>query len=288
MKDHRSTDDLVALLADERGLVVEDRSRAAETLRRMNYYRFTGYSRHFQEHPAAGKNNYQAGASFDQIIRLIERDDEIRMRLMIPLSTVEQAVRTRFAHIAGREYGSLAFYLDPANHISDSPDASNRIRRVKEDLQNSQHPTIAHYRHGEDVTGVPIWVAVEVLSFGKIAWLVESLDSMTMREELADFFSHTRSTFPRTLQSLSALRNVCAHHGQVWNRMLTAQCPLPLNKRERPRDVAYHPQGIYPAIMALSKLTKSTHARSHLGAVERILRRGDDYGRGVLSPVGVR
>ncbi|MFB7844036.1 Abi family protein [Microbacterium sp. NPDC056052] len=288
MKDHKSTADLVALLADKRGLVIEDRTRAADTLRRINYYRFTGYSRHFQERPAAGKNDYLSGASFDQIVHLIERDDELRLRLMIPLSTVEQAVRTRFAHVAGREFGCQAFYLDPTKHLSDSPDALNRIRRVKEDLQNSQHPTIAHYRHGSDVAEVPIWVAVEVLSFGKIAWLIESLDSPTMREELADFFSFSRNTFPRTLQSLSALRNVCAHHGQVWNRMLTAQCPLPLNKRERPRDVVYHPQGIYPAIMALSKLAQGAPGQSHLSAVDRILRRNDGYARGVLTPAGVR
>ncbi len=70
--------------------------------------------------------------------------------------------------------------------------------------------------------------------------------------------------------------------------MLTAQCPLPLNKRERPRDITLHPQGIYPAIMALTKLTRSTHARSHLVAVERMLRRDDGYARGVLNPAGVR
>ncbi len=204
MKHHKSTADLVTLLADERGLAIEDRERAVETLRRINYYRFTGYARHFQEHPAAGKNDYQEDASFDQIVKLIERDDELRLRLMIPLSTVEQSVRTRFAHVAGREFGCQAFYLDASKHISDSPDVLNRIRRVKEDLQSSQHPTIAHYRRGDDVSDVPVWVAVEVLSFGKIAWLIESLDSVAMREELADFFSYTRNTFPRTLQSLSA------------------------------------------------------------------------------------
>lgn len=288
VKEYRSTDQLLDLLEHERGLAIRDREFATQVLRRTNYYRFTGYSRHYQVDPRRGDNRYHRSATFEDIYSLMLRDDELRIRLLVPLSELEQSARTRLAHLAGREFGEAAFYLDTSSHVSDGVDVTRRIARVRKDLQESQHKTIQHYRKGEDVSGVPIWVAVEALSFGKISWLLESLDSSAIRAELADFYSYPRATFPRVMQSLSALRNLCAHHGQVWNRYLTAQCPLPLNKRERPRGVNFDPQGLYPALLALSKLSKMPASRSQLAAIQRMVMAGGDYSQGVMSPEGVR
>lgn len=288
VKLYKSTADLVSLLADDRGLGMSDRASVASTLRSTNYYRFTGYSRYFQVDPRRGDDNYLPGSTFESIHRLMLADDELRMRLLVPLSEVEQRVRTRFAHVSGKYLGNGSFYLKPENHISDTAETLNRIRRVREDLQTTKHLAVAHYRNDEDVSGVPIWVAVEVLSFGKISWLIESLDRNEIRHELADFFSYTRATFPRVLQSLSALRNLCAHHGQVWNRYLTAQCPLPLNKRDRPRNVQFNAQGLLPALLALGTLVAASSSKSQLAIVNRRLQRADGYADGVLTPAGVR
>lgn len=290
VKPFKSNQQLVTLIRDERGLTFGmDEEAAMAVLSRVNYYRFTGYSRHFQEDPRAGKNAYVPNATFEKIIALLDADDATRMRLFVALSDVELNVRTRFAHIAGRIYGEKAFYLDVSNHISDRDETHRRIDRVKRDLQESKLPTVARYRKSDlNVSEVPIWVAIEVLSFGKVAWLLESLTADDVRDETADSFSFTRSTFPRTLQSLADLRNLCAHHGQLWNRNLTSQCPLPINKRERPRDLSFHHQSIYPALMALHKLVRGTAARTQMRVVEKTMRRGDEYALGLLRPQGVR
>lgn len=288
VKVHKSTPELVSLLADTRGLIVENRERASRILKSTSYYRFTGYARYFQVNPKAGDDSYVAGASFDEIYRLMLLDDELRMRLFVVLTEIEQRVRTRFAHLSSRELGGAAFYLDPASHISDSEETHKRIARMSSELKESKSASVAHYRRGDDVSLVPIWVAVQELSFGKVSWLVESIDSDVARTELADHFSFEHAPFPRVLHALSGLRNVCAHHGQLWHRYLTLQCPLPLNKRLRPRDLRYDDQGLYPAVIALNRLANSKVSRTHLAVIERRLRAPGLYGGGVLMPSGVR
>lgn len=288
MKPYRSTRELVALLRDERGLAISDENNAIALLRKMNYYRFTGYSRHFQADPRNGENGYLPGSDFDAICNLMRKDDELRIRLLVPISEVEMAARTRFAHLAGREYGGESFYLDPSSYVSDTKHTFERIGGIQRELRETSSPTVRRYREDADVSKVPIWVAVEVLSFGKIAWMIESLASSSLREELADFFNYSRATLPRVLHSLSALRNSCAHHGQLWNRRLVTQCPKPLNRREIPRDVKFHEHGLYPALIALGKLTHDETSRTQLAVIERKLRAGGLHSAGILTPEGVR
>ncbi|WP_054952862.1 Abi family protein [Flaviflexus massiliensis] len=288
MKPFKSTNQLVELLRDERGLEIDDHDTAVSYLRRTNYYRFTGYSRYFQLDPACGNNKYRDGTSFEQITELIRRDDELRMQLFVPISEVEMSVRARFAHLAGRKFGDESFYLRAENYISDTPETSKRIRDIAIELRETSSGMVRHYRDDEDLSRIPIWVAVEVLSFGKLSWMVESLKVDGLREELADFFGYSRAPFPRVLHSLSALRNSCAHHSQLWHRNLTIQCPLPLSKRERPRDIVFHEHGLYPAILALKKLVKSEVSRAQLAAIDKSLRDESTYAAGLLTPEGVR
>lgn len=287
MKEHKSTGALVSLLS-ERGLQFRDPVAAVDVLRTINYYRFTGYSRYFQVDPRNGEDDYTGAPVFEDIVHLMRLDDEFRIRLFVALSEVEMAIRTRFAHVAGRIFGNGAFFLDPSRFISVTAETSKRIKRIRDDLLESKQATVAHYRTPGDVSGVPVWVAVEVLSFGKISWLIGSLDSQDLRTELAAFFAYEYSPFPRMLQSLADLRNICAHHGQLWHRNLVSQCPLPLDKRQRPLHLEYHAQSLYPAVMALHKLATSPSSRSQLAAIERRLAAGDLHSRGILNPDGVR
>lgn len=289
MKPFKSTNQLVELLRDERGLEVGDHDTAVSYLRSANYYRFTSYSRYFQLDPASGRNQYRPGTTFEQIAELIRRDHELRMQLFVRISEVEKmSVRARFAHLAGHKFGAEPFSLRADNYISDAPETLNRIRSVAVELRETSSRMVMHYRDREDVSHVPIWVAVEVLSFGKLSWMIESLKVDGLREELANFFGRSRATFPRVLHALSALRNLCAHHSQLWHRNLTIQCPLPLNKRERPRDLKFHEHGLYPAILALKKLAKSSDSCAQLATIDRALRDGSVYATGLLTPQGVR
>ena len=56
-KNWLSYDQQVDLLS-QRGMRVDDNVAASEFLSRVNYYRFSGYFRHWQHDPAKGDNRF--------------------------------------------------------------------------------------------------------------------------------------------------------------------------------------------------------------------------------------
>ncbi|MFC4372463.1 Abi family protein [Citricoccus nitrophenolicus] len=99
----------------------------------------------------------------------------------------------------------------------------------------SKSPTIARYTADSgSLEDVPVWVAVEVLSFGSIAKMVQYLQDDYPARAVASSYSVKWAGFQSTIHSLAVLRNVCAHHAQIWHRKLDIQCPT--NRKLRPRE----------------------------------------------------
>ncbi|MBA8829488.1 Abi family protein [Alpinimonas psychrophila] len=289
VKRYKSTEDLLTLLSKDRELNIGNHDGAVRFLDQTNYYRFTGYSRYFQVAPHEGDNSYVEGASFEQIVDLMAADDELRIRLLVPLSELELTLRTRFARISGDIWGNKAFYLDSSNYIPSVHDLDKRIEALRSELTNNKSKMVNKYRSpGGEVDNVPVWVAIEALSFGKISWMLESLKNQSLREQISHEYSYPTKTFSSVVQSLSALRNLCAHHGQIWNRPLKSQCPSPLNKRERPRDIQFNQLSIFPALLALEKLVCGSAGKSQLATVRRRLSISNQHTDGILRPQAIR
>ena len=289
MKDFKTTEDLLTLLSSERELEINNYDGAVRFLNQTNYFRFTGYSRYFQAAPREGDNSYIEGSTFETIVDLMAADDELRIRLLVPLSELELTVRTRFARISGDIWGNKAFYLDEANYISSVPDLDNRLADIRNELTKNKSKMVAKYRGPKgEVDDVPVWVAIEVLSFGKISWMIESLNNQSLRERISHEYSYPAKTFSSVVRSLSDLRNLCAHHGQIWNRPLKSQCPSPLNKREKPRDIIFNQMSIFPALLAMEKLVRGSAAKSQLATVRRRLSISNPHTDGILRPQAVR
>ena len=64
-KDWLSYEQQVDLLAD-RGMVIANTEDAAQFLSQVNYYRFSGYFRHWQYDPARGHNRFFEGTTFEK------------------------------------------------------------------------------------------------------------------------------------------------------------------------------------------------------------------------------
>jgi abortive infection bacteriophage resistance protein len=281
VKPFKETSDLIALLA-QRGLDV-DRPDSAAFLHDFNYYRFTGYSRQFQQNPKAGDDAYAPGTTFSEICEVIEWDAELRRLLGAALTVVELSVRARFAHEAGRLFGENAFYLDDANYLAITPGLTHFIESMCSDLKRSKSPTVARYRQGDDdFSLVPIWVAVEVLSFGSIAKMMTYLADDSAARQVALSYSLAWVGFQSTIHAFAVLRNQCAHHGQIWNRKPNIVAPVP--KKQRPRE-KYDHQGAYPGIIMLKIYIQRIRPGSTWPAqVDSHLNSGATLRDGILNP----
>lgn len=67
----------------------------------------------------------------------------------------------------------------------------------------------------------PIWAAIEVTSFGFLSKFYRNLSEDLKRHIAKNYYNVTYLYMESWLQTLSNVRNVCAHYGRLYNKQLT-------------------------------------------------------------------
>jgi len=118
--------------------------------------------------------------------------------------------------------GKDNFYDDSSEKsIKKAKDLKEKIKKEIDDSNNEIF--IKHYKNKDK--GIPIWVAVEVLSFGTVSTMYANWKNKKVMRKVINSFeifgSYTKSV--PIIHSISLLRNLCAHHARIWNRQLRVQ-----------------------------------------------------------------
>lgn len=253
-KPWKSHEDQLALLVS-RGLEVTDHTKAVECLRRIGYYRLSGYWYPFRERsgllilldehgrkPAKKQlketrialDDFRHGAAFENAVQLYVFDKKLRLLALDALERIEIALRVDISHTLGKLdpfaylqpglfHDNFGHKLNPKTGVSGHHDwlgkQAQLISRSKEEFVS----------HNKTKYGLPlaIWVACEVWDFGTMSRLYDG-----MREQEQDVISarygiRNGRIFATWLRGLNYLRNVCAHHSRLWNRNIVDQPRLP-------------------------------------------------------------
>ena len=219
----------------ERGLEFEDQA-TARFLYDNNYYRVSGYARYFQRDPGRGDNRYVDINSFDRIRQAYEFDCELSKLLFGGLADIEIVLRSRLAYQMASAFDDPTAFRQEDTYVEKFTDWGTDLRAVllsdiERDISRSKERFIRHHvLRGE---GVPIWAAVEALSFGTVSKMVELVDDLAVVDKIGKSFGLPRSTVSGTFHSLSTLRNICAHHGRIWNRTPARAVPVPTSLRAK-------------------------------------------------------
>ena len=78
------------------GIVVDDRDRAIDILKRVNYYRFTGYALQFRVSPE--DSTYVENTNFDTVYNLYMVDEKLRDLFRMYIEKAEVYYRTQIAY----------------------------------------------------------------------------------------------------------------------------------------------------------------------------------------------
>lgn len=218
VKVFKAYDEQLALLVD-RGMEIEDWVSARDTLRRVNYYRLSGYWYPFRIWCAEGRqDDFVAGTRFRDVVTLYEFDARLRAATFAALMPVELALRALIGHELGR--------VDPCSHLDPAvlgPTArvgdryKRWLQRYNQAVAASREDFVAH--HAQRYGGrLPVWAATEVLDWGALSYLYGFAPLVTQAAVAAqcDLKATQLSTWMR---SLNVIRNVCAHHGRLFNRV---------------------------------------------------------------------
>ncbi|MGN7189692.1 Abi family protein [Curtobacterium sp. MCBA15_004] len=221
-----SPEEQVVLLRG-RGLHIDDEGIAVDRLRQIGYYRLSGYWYPFRVLQGDRRtDSFVPGSTLDDVLALHSFDERLRTAVLGALGAVELVVRARLGDALGR--------VDPCAHLRpdllgplarDGRDHDEWLRRHHAEVARSRDEFVEHHRASYGGR-LPVWAAVEVMDWGALTRLF-SFVSPPVQRSVASTFDLRPPQMVSWLRALNVLRNVCAHHGRVFNRVYAKQPRLP-------------------------------------------------------------
>ncbi|MDO2379824.1 Abi family protein [Rhodococcus sp. IITD102] len=220
------------------------------------YYRLSGYWRYHQKDPRNGENWF-IGGSVAEVQAAYDFDAGLRSYLSEGLAVLEVTFRSRLAYYVATALGPLA-YLEEDTYIDLKDKKNGNVLRdgllddIDRQLADSKERFIQHHvRAGEPI---PIWAAMEAVSFGTVSKMYSLLADAKIRADVAKTFGISSYAQMRSIvRSFVTLRNTCAHHGRIWNRVPDIPCPV-LNPLKAKGDSSIYNQTPWGWIVMLCHL----------------------------------
>lgn len=211
-----TTAEQIALLKS-RGLVVEDEKKLEYYLRNVSYYHLSIYFKHYQNDDVFFK-----GITFEDVLRIYIFDNKLRFLLLELLERVEKSFKCRMAYELSVENKNAHSLLDEDMYSSKEKHAE-AVSILTDEFNKSREVSQIHYREVYSEPPLPpIWMSVEILSFGQCVKICKSL-KRDHRNKIARTYGEDEQFIMSWMHALSALRNNCAHHSRLWNRDFTIQ-----------------------------------------------------------------
>ena len=285
LKAWLSLDEQVDLMK-ARGLVIGDESFSRKVLQKVGYYHLSGYGRFFQEKPSHGLNNYKEGTTFEEISELQSLDAELRLLCLSALNSIELTLRAGFAYHFGRLVAPYGKLLDASTwHTSGARESVENL--ILRDLNYSKQPFLVRHRDNGKYDSLPVWVAVECMSFGTLSKAIEHCKDVDVVRSLASELGITRTGFSSQVRSFVALRNACAHSSRLWNDVAKNPPQVPNNivHKAKKRSGDFDPHGYYQVFVAMDRFGgHPLDPQRFLPRIEDLIGENDLFRRGLMNP----
>ncbi|MEI8293257.1 MAG: Abi family protein [bacterium] len=210
------------------GLSIPDERSAASFLSHINYYRFSGYGLAFEQ----SRHCFIAGTTFEQIRDTYEFDRSLRDLCTESIEVIELDLRTALAYSFGEKFGPFGHVA--SHSFYDISTHAQWLGKLREETGRSSEPFVAHYKtRYREYPDLPIWVAAEIMSFGALSKMYRCMMKKDQKTVAARY-----GLQPETLRSwihhLVYIRNLCAHHARLWDRIWAIKPHLPAGKAWEP------------------------------------------------------
>lgn len=217
------------IFADQAKLLISRGMVGSETdierhLSSVNYYRLSGYWYHRLD----GSDVFKPGTTFRGAWDRYVFDRKLKLLVMDAVERIEIAIRTWVSYHHAHEYGAFA-YADPNSFPDFCPGKYGELlRRIENEVGRSGEMFIDHFekKYGDEHKYPPIWVATEVMSFGSVIQLYQASPN-AVKKPIASKLDVSHSVLRSWLWSLNEVRNLCAHHGRLWNRAVGNKPMIP-------------------------------------------------------------
>ncbi|MCW7468190.1 Abi family protein [Leptospira kanakyensis] len=199
----------------ERGLIA-DRAELIQKLSQVSYYRLSGYWFPFRDFPG---EQFKPNTSLDEIWNRYAFDRRLRFHLLDGIERIEVYIRSRLTYEFTFQHGAFG-YLEAKNFPGILPSEHHKlIVKIEKEVLRSSETFIEHFnkKYQDSHPLPPLWMVAELFSFGTMLSLLRGVNA-NVRKPIADDLNLDTSVLLSWIRSLNGVRNMCAHHGRIWNR----------------------------------------------------------------------
>jgi abortive infection bacteriophage resistance protein len=213
-------------LLKARGLKFQDLDRARHYLSNISYYRLRAYTYPFQDN-IGPEHRFIKDVTFEEIIQLYVFDRRLRLLVFDGLEKIEIALRTKIIYEFALVGGS--HWHDKCELFKSKFRFEKDISKLNEEVNRSSETFIKHYKERySKPENPPSWMSLEVASLGLLSKIFENLKKSSTKKQIVNEFGLKNHMFLESwMHAFAQLRNICAHHGRLWNRRFTSIPKLP-------------------------------------------------------------
>lgn len=199
-------------------MVIGDEAKTKMYLTNISYYRLSAYWYTFLEDPKID-HVFKEGTTFEQALDTYVFDRRLRDYIFDEIERIEIALRTTIIHNYSLCYGNN-FYEDKSLYKGHAYYHEFQTLLQKE-MNKTSEVFIHHYRRKYTTpANPPAWMTLELASFGQLSMLYKNLKNCEPHKKVASHFGLDEQVLISWLETLSYVRNSCAHHMRLWNRKL--------------------------------------------------------------------
>ncbi|MBN91432.1 MAG: DNA-binding protein [Erythrobacteraceae bacterium] len=215
------------LLLQSRG-ISGDEDLMRRWLRTVGYYRLSAYWLPLELPPSRDQTRskrFPPGTAFSDIIDIYVFDRKLRLLVMEAVDRFEIAVRARWTNLLSLAHGSHAHVH--AKNFHNGFEHARMFAKIAKTAEESSEVFVEHYRKKYTDPFVPsLWHVTELMTLGELSLWVKATSDNRIKDELArDLGLPNKEVLEGTLQLLSYIRNICAHHSRLWNRKTVKRAP---------------------------------------------------------------
>lgn len=234
--------------AISRGLFA-DRSELIAKLQCVSYYRLSGYWYSFRRDDEAQQgrklNEFMPGTSFDDVWERYRFDRKLRFLFLDAIDRIEIALRTKLVHYFTQDPEKGPFGYVKKEHFPKWKEHKKTIKKLeyqsgfkseRRDRQGKRNDKrdafINSFLQKYCNAHLPFWMLAELMDFGSMSRFIECGD-YKIKQAIAKDFNLPLDVFLSWMSCLNSLRNACAHHSRIWNKVWGLKPLIPSYPRQK-------------------------------------------------------
>ena len=212
-------------ILQNRGLMIADTNKAERTLDVISYFRLADYWYHLEANHCT--HQFLPDSHFEEVLAYYYFDKDLKALLFKAIQTIEVAVRSKVVKHFTPTCGPF-WFMDAARAVNQRRFQANLYTIKKEVGRSKERYIREHFRKYTAPDLPPVWKTLEVISLGALSKLFNNFSESQLKHNVAREFGLNHHKFLSSwLESLTSLRNHCAHHARVWNRAYPLKPAMP-------------------------------------------------------------